>query len=69
MFQNNPEADDLIQWVLLLGNTLKGICSANQMLQLHEENNQNHFYFLIYGLLGSTPDLMSHRQNVCGGCS
>ena len=67
MFQDNPEADDLMQWVLFPGNMLKGISSVNQMLQLPEGNNQNHFYFLTYGLLGSTPDLMSHRQNVWGG--
>lgn len=67
MFQNNPEADDLRQWVLFLGNTLKGISSVNQMLQLHEGNNQNHFYFLTHGLLGSTPDLISHKTECLWG--
>lgn len=67
MFQNNPEADDLMQWVLFLGNTLKGISSVNQMLQLHEGNNQNHFYFLTYGLLVSIPDLISHKTECLWG--
>lgn len=43
------------------GKYVRGTIIVNQMLPIHEGNDQNCFYFLSYRFLGSPPDFLEQN--------